>query len=178
MLSDEALYEALLGGNLRAFDTLYERYERHLFAFIRHYVPDRHEAEDVLHEAFLVILRDRAGARSARSLRAWLFQIARHLCLNRDRTRHREARALDRAARGSADQAPHPEQDLEHREAQHALATAVARMPPQLGELFRLRSQGLSYEEIAEVLAVPLGTVKSRMHQMVAHLRKEMADGM
>jgi DNA-directed RNA polymerase specialized sigma24 family protein len=77
MLSDEALYEALLNGDLRAFDTLYERYERHLFGFIRKHLTDVHEAEDVLHETFPAILRDRAGARAARSLRAWLFQVAR-----------------------------------------------------------------------------------------------------
>jgi RNA polymerase sigma-70 factor, ECF subfamily len=178
MLSDEALYEALIGGDLRAFDTLYERYERHLFAFIRHHVPDQQEAEDVFHESFLIIIRNRAGARSARSLRAWLFQIARHLCLNRDRTRRREAQALDKAARGPADAARHPDHELEQIEAQQALSNAIKKMPVQLGEVYRLRSQGLSYEEIAEVLAVPLGTVKSRMHQMVAQLRKEMANGM
>ena len=47
-------------------------------------------------------------------------------------------------------------------------------LPKSLAEVYRLRASGLSYEEMAEVLAVPLGTVKSRMHQMVAELRKEM----
>jgi len=63
---------------------------------------------------------------------------------------------------------------LEARETAAALAAAVERLPKSLAEVYRLRASGLSYEEMAEVLAVPLGTVKSRMHQMVAELRKEM----
>jgi RNA polymerase sigma-70 factor (ECF subfamily) len=174
MLSDEALYEALLNGDLRAFDTLYERYERHLFGFIRKHLMDVHEAEDVLHETFLAVLRDRAGARAARSLRAWLFQVARHLCLNRQRSARRATRALEREARSPGETIHGPERAIEHQQAQNALRDAVAKLPLELGELYSLRTQGMSYSEIADVLGIPLGTVKSRMHQLVRHLREEM----
>ncbi|WP_223645143.1 RNA polymerase sigma factor [Corallococcus sp. EGB] len=79
MPSDEALYEALSGGDLKAFDALYARYERHLFGFTRKHLMDAHAAEDVLHETFMVVIRDRAGGHAAQSFRAWLFQVARHL---------------------------------------------------------------------------------------------------
>jgi RNA polymerase sigma-70 factor (ECF subfamily) len=174
MLSDEALYEALLNGDLRAFDTLYERYERHLFGFIRKHLVDVHEAEDVLHETFMAILRDRAGARAARSLRAWIFQVARHLCLNRQRSARRATRALEKEAHTSDEASPGPERALEDHQAQHALRDAVAKLPIELGELYSLRTQGMSYSEMADVLGIPLGTVKSRMHQLVNHLREEM----
>lgn len=174
MLSDEALYEALLNGDLRAFDTLYERYERHLFGFIRKHLVDVHEAEDVLHETFMAILRDRAGARAARSLRAWIFQVARNLCLNRQRSARRATQALEKEARTSDEMSPGPERALEDHQAQDALRHAVARLPIELGELYSLRTQGMSYSEMADVLGIPLGTVKSRMHQLVNHLREEM----
>lgn len=174
MISDEALYAALLGGDLRAFDSLYERHARPLFGFIRKHLPDEHEAEDVLHETFLAVLRDRAGARAARSLKAWLFQIARHLCLNRQRTQRRATRALAQEALAPPERPPPPEHALEQRQTQQALRVAVARLPLDLAELFELRASGLSYEEMSQVLAVPLGTVKSRMHQMVRQLREEM----
>jgi RNA polymerase sigma-70 factor (ECF subfamily) len=64
---------------------------------------------------------------------------------------------------------------LEAREVAVALDGAVARLPPALAEVYRLRTSGLSYEEIADVLETPLGTVKSRMHEMVRHLREDMA---
>lgn len=176
MLSDEALYERLLGGELSAFDQLYERYERPLFGFIRKHLADAHEAEDVLHETFLALLREREQQRSARSFKAWTYQVARHLCLNRLRSRKRAARAIATLARTPAPPAAdQPERALLQREAAEALHRAVARLPGPLGELYALRAGGLSYAELADVLGVPLGTVKSRMHQLVSRLRQEMS---
>lgn len=172
MRSDEALHEALIGGDAHAFEALYDRYERPLYGFICRHLSDRQAAEDVLHDAFLALLRDKASARRAHSLRAWLFQTARNLCLNRHRSKTREARALQKET-GPGD-AVHPEQRIEAQQTAEALQAAVGRLPLELGELYQLRSSGLSYEEMASVLAIPLGTVKSRMHQLVHRLREEL----
>src|SRR3954462_13867799 len=118
MLSDEALYESLLAGEVSAFDQLYQRYERPLFGFIRGHLADAAEAEDVLHDAFLALLRDRTGARAAVSLRAWLFQVARNLCLNRQRTQKRAGRALETETRSAPLALTGPEDLLAGRERQ------------------------------------------------------------
>jgi RNA polymerase sigma-70 factor (ECF subfamily) len=173
MLSDEALYERLIKGDLAAFDLLYERHARHLFGFVRQQLEDTQEAEDVLHEAFLTLLRERGARSSARSFRAWIYQVARNLCLNRLRSRRRAERALEVVAR-TPESPCCPERALEQREASEALRGAVSKLPASLAELYHLRAAGMSYEELAEVLAVPLGTVKSRMHEMVCRLREEM----
>ncbi|MGI5863694.1 MAG: RNA polymerase sigma factor [Myxococcales bacterium] len=172
MLSDEALYERMVAGELGAFDLLYERYERPLFGFVLKHLSDRAEAEDVLHEAFLGLLRARRieGA----SFRAWLFQVARNLCLNRFRTRTRASRALSVVARDGDETVEAPQQQLERHQAVVALQDAVERLPETLAELYHLRVAGLSYEEMASVVRAPLGTVKSRMHELVARLREEM----
>lgn len=175
MASDEALYERLLDGDVGAFDELYARYERHLFGFILRHMRDRHEAEDVLHEAFMAVLRERDSGRSARSFRAWLYQVTRHLCLNRLRTRRRAERAVELVSKDAPDSLVRPDSALEAHQLAHALERAVQRLPSSLSELYQLRAGGMSYEEISEVLAIPVGTVKSRMHQMVAALREEMA---
>lgn len=174
--SDEALYQRLLEGDLSAFDALYERYERHLFGFLRRQLDDAAEAEDVLHEAFLAVLRERDAGRAARSFRAWLFQVARHLCLNRARTRQRAAKAAEGVAQALATaEAPgHPERALEQRQTADALRAAVGKLPAGLSELYHLRAGGLSYDEAAEVLGIPVGTVKSRMHELVSRLREEL----
>lgn len=173
--SDEELLESLLDGDVRGFDLLHARYERPLFGFIRRHHPQQQEAEDLLHETFLALLRDREGARAATNLKAWLFQVARHLCLNRHRAQRRAAGALaDPAVTRSQGQEQHPERILLGDERQRALRTAVANLPLELAELWHLRVSGLSYEEMASVLAIPVGTVKSRMHGMVHRLREEL----
>ena len=174
--SDEALLEVLLSGDVRGFDLLYERYERLLFGFIRRHHPQQQDAEDVLHETFLALLRDSTGARRAASLRAWLFQVARNLCLNRHRSQRRARQALaDRTGPPVAPvPADHPERALEDAQAQRMLRVALVKLPVELAELYQLRTSGLSYEEIASILAIPIGTVKSRMHAMVSRLREEM----
>lgn len=175
--SDETLYQALLDGDLRAFDALYERYERPLFGFLRRQLSDAAEAEDVLHEAFLTVLKERRAGRTARSFKAWLFQVARHLCLNRVRTRQRASTAAESVSTllEPAELVTHPEAVLEKRQTAEALKAAIARLPAAMGELYHLRAGGLSYEELADVLGVPLGTVKSRMHELVRRLRDEVA---
>ena len=174
MLSDETLYQHLLSGDLTAFDRLYERYERHLFGFLCRQLGDPHEAEDVLHEAFMALLKEKAARRQADSFRAWLFQVARNLCRNRQRTRQRSSKALETEARSPPEPLADPGRALEAAEASVALRQAVTRLPGTLAELFQLRAAGLSYEEMAQVLEVPLGTVKSRMHEMVGRLREEV----
>ena len=178
MLSDEALYEKLLRGDLASFDALYERYERPLFGFIVKLLRDPQTSEDVLHESFMAVLRERDAGRSATSFRAWLYQVARNLCLNRIRSSQRAARALEAVghewAGEQAQQPRDPEHALLQVEATEALRRAIARLPDTLAEMYRLRAGGLSYEELAQVLALPLGTVKSRMHEVVSRLREEM----
>lgn len=171
LLSDEALYERLLGGDMSAFDLLWDRYERPLFGFVLKYLGDRAEAEDVLHEAFMAVLKAR---RRGEHFRAWLFQVARNLCLNRLRSRSRSDRALDIVLRDEPQAADSPQSALEAHQAVTALHQALSRLPAQLAELYHLRVAGLSYEEMAEVVSAPLGTIKSRMHDLVSRLREEM----
>jgi RNA polymerase sigma-70 factor (ECF subfamily) len=173
--SDDALFERLCDGDMAAFDALYARLERPLFGFIRARVGDAHEAEDVLQESFLAVLRERRRRTEVRSVRAWLYQVAQHLCLNRARSRARAGHALEetRHAAPAADR-PLAEQALEEHERVRILARAVEKLPAALAELYHLRASGMSYEEVAAVMGIPIGTVKSRMHDLVKRLREEM----
>jgi RNA polymerase sigma-70 factor, ECF subfamily len=175
MDSDEALFERLVAGDLRAFDRLYDRFERPLFGFILSQLGDPREAEDVLHETFLAVLRERDKHPSIRSFRGWLYRVARNGCLNRMRSRKRAARALSEVtAADTAASAPGPDQELELRERAELLSRAAARLPQALAEVYRLRAAGMSNDEVAVLLGVPVGTVKSRMHEMVKRLRGEV----
>jgi RNA polymerase sigma-70 factor (ECF subfamily) len=173
MDSDEALHERISRGDAQAWRALYERYERPLFGFIASQIRDQAEAEDVLHETFMRLCSHPPS--QPRNLRAWLYEVARNLSKNRLRDGHRRQeheRTLAHAERARPRDA---HTTLENAEEQFALERALDRLPILLSQIYSLRAKGLSYEDIARELDVPLGTVKSRLHQTVAHLKQELA---
>jgi RNA polymerase sigma-70 factor (ECF subfamily) len=178
-LADEQLYARAKEGDMRAFDALYARYEACLFGFIVSQVRDRADAEDLFHEAFVNALKaPLVRFEGAGGFRAWIYRIARNLVINRARRAVRGARAFSEVGRQPEEhgpRAPRPSDDaLADEEMRVALERAVARLPPTLSEVFHLRVSGLRYEEIADVLECPVGTIKSRMNQMVTQLREEL----
>lgn len=176
MESDETLFLRVREGDIAAFDRLYERYERRLFTYVLAMLRDRRDAEEVFHDAFLAALKDAAPTFEDGGFRAWLYRVARNIALNRKRSRDRHDRNVASAEPFVAPSSNKTADRLiEARELDTALLAAVARLPHALGELYHLRADGLSYEQIANVIDVPLGTVKSRMHQMVHALRQELS---
>ena len=175
MRSDEALFEAWVRGDVAAFDQLYARFERPLFGFILGYLKDPAEAEDVLHETFLAVLRQRGTGAGAQSLRAWLYQVARNASLNRLRAAGRAGRTLEAAAREDPAAPAAPDARLEAQQRSQRLDRAVGALPEPMRELYALRARGLSLEDLSHALAVPLGTVKSRLHALVKRLQEELS---
>jgi RNA polymerase sigma-70 factor, ECF subfamily len=172
MDSDEQLYRRVRAGDLGAFDELYARYDARLFGFLRGLLGNREDAEDALHEAFLNTLKSRDVDLDSGGFRTWLFRIARNVAHNRRRSHARGAKA--KASIPETEPAPTAQDRLEARELKAALDDAVQELPPALADVYRLRTSGLSYEEMADVLQAPLGTVKSRMHEMVKQLRERV----
>lgn len=176
--TDESLYHRVRRGDLRAFDVLYARYETRLFGFLCHLVRSPHDAEDLFHETFLSVLRSREVSFDRGSFAAWLYRVARNRALNHLRSGQRGASAMRRL------EAPESPPSAEifliertwERERAAALSAAVAALPDSLSELYRMRTAGLSYDEMAATLQIPLGTVKSRMNQMTTRLRRSMND--
>ncbi|HSO33120.1 MAG TPA: sigma-70 family RNA polymerase sigma factor [Labilithrix sp.] len=182
MDTDEHLFERTRSGDIAAFDVLYERYEVRLFAYLRAISGNRQDAEELLHDAFLAALKAGENGRGeAGAFCGFLYRVARNLAFNRRRAALRHDRMLSSVPdfEAEAEQARpsvgvRADTAIERRELEAALADAVGRLPLALGELYHLRSSGLSYEQIAAVIEAPLGTVKSRMHQMVNVLREEL----
>lgn len=171
---DEELYRRVKDGDLRAFDVLYARHARRLFGFLRSTPLSAADAEDILHESMLATLESAEVSFDQGSFRSWLYRIAHNRVLNRARSQGRGQGALAKLHAVPPERPDAQDDRIAHEERRVALEVAVARLPGSLSDLFRLRSSGLSYEEMAAVLGIPLGTIKSRMNQLVGILRKEL----
>ncbi len=146
---------------------LYDQHGGDLLRYLRGLTGHRQLAEDLLHDTFVQAMRGLEQLRRANSPRAWLFSIARHLGLNALR-RRRTVVSLSETATAAPTTAG-PDAKLER------VREAIARLPAVHREALQLRLHvGLSYEEIAEVLGVPVGTVRSRLHNAVRSLRQQL----
>jgi RNA polymerase sigma-70 factor (ECF subfamily) len=174
MESDESLYARVKQGDLLAFDELYTRYSSRLFGFLRAQLPASSDSEDVFHETMMATLESDEVTFEGASFRTWLFRIARNRVLNRLRSSARGDAANVRLSAGGEPAPPNAEDRVARAQMVDALERAVKRLPSTLSDVYHLRSSGLSYEEMAAVLEIPLGTIKSRMNQMVKVLREEL----
>lgn len=172
----------LQGGDLAAFEALYARYSRPLLNFFHQMCFDRVAAEDYLQETFLRVWRARSGWRPTAKVSTWLFHIAKNLWFNeraklRLRPYHAGKGGEAGAAQweGVADDGRSPGEAVGARETARALVEAVGELPEKLRAVFVMaRYQGLPYAEIASILEIPEGTVKSRMAQAEKLLRERL----
>ena len=179
-MSDEpqaALLEAFVHGDERAFEALFQRFERDVFRWALRIVRDRAAAEDVVVEAFWRAYRSRARFDPGRSFGAWIRRIATNVALDHLRTlRGREqwidVDAHDAAARVAAGVSRQRPESTRAAETRDAMARAFRSLPPKLlvAALLALVEQQ-PYEEIADALDVPVGTVKSRVFRAIRALR-------
>ncbi|MEZ4448509.1 MAG: sigma-70 family RNA polymerase sigma factor [Nannocystaceae bacterium] len=169
--SDEALVVALRGGDLEAFERLYDRYERRLYGYIRRFVAEPSVADDLFQDVFVTVLRDRTYDPARGRFAAWLFMVARNRCLGEQRRqRTRDALAEELEVR----LAPRPA-SFDDAGRVHA---AVAALPEPQRQLILLKQLGeLTYREIAGLLGVAEGTIKSRLHAATAALRRLLTEG-
>lgn len=177
---DERLLEGFLSGDHEAFEALVQRHSRDLFVFVSRFIRNPAAAEDVVQDAFVQVYQSAGGFDLSRRFRPWLYTIAANKARDqlRERVRKREV-SISGAAGGESpeevsyldflsDDDTRPGDAIEAEEEREIVREVVARMPEHLREILVLGYyQRLPYKEIAEILAIPLGTVKSRLHSAV-----------
>jgi RNA polymerase sigma-70 factor, ECF subfamily len=178
-LSDEQLFQRYTDGEADVFRILVQRYEPRIQGFLRKRLNDEERVEDLTQDTFLRIHRARESYDPSRKFSTWIHTIANNLLKNefRNRSRRREttfsdlrpetspaggaARPVEFEARGAD-----PEREAYRSELREAIDTAIERMDEHHRVPFVMREvEDLSYEEIAEAIGIPVGTVKSRLNR-------------
>jgi RNA polymerase sigma-70 factor (ECF subfamily) len=181
-VTDEELLRLHLSGQQGAFESLVRRRGPEVFRFLVRFTGNRALADDVFQETFLQVHLAADRFDLSRRFKPWLFTIAANKARDAMRSRsRRRAAPLDARMGHDSDESTTyvdlleaniqlPIEDLQNQELREAVQKVVLQMPQHLREVLLLSYfQQLPYKEVADVLSVPLGTVKSRLHAAVKH---------
>ncbi len=185
--ADTELMLRVKRGDPRAFGELVERFVRPLASFFHRLGADASTAEDCAQDVFLKLFRTRTAYEPRAKFSTYLFSIARHHWI--DVVRHRaagpttvssDAGGGDEAHGSPADRLVAADTEVDARaradEVGAALRRAVADLSDEQREVFALvQQEGMRYQEIADLLGIPVGTVKSRVHAVMHTLRERLA---
>jgi RNA polymerase sigma-70 factor (ECF subfamily) len=185
-LSDAELLTRYTAGEEAAFREIVSRYKNSLYAFLRQFLNRHDLVEDVFQETFLQLYTSRNSFDTNRPLRPWLFTIAANKAKDALRKWQRTSAVSIGTMADSQDlsfddmlntvtsDSTLPYEELQKDETASLVGQIIADMPENLREILGLAYfQGFSYKQMAEILSIPIGTVKSRLHTAVGRFAKE-----
>ena len=176
-MNERELILLLQEGNEAAFETLVRQYEKKVYTLCRRMCASDEDAQEAAQDAFLAVWRSIGSFRQESSFSTWLYRLATNACIDLLRRNKRNGAggvSLDdeETVLELVDDAPLPQQELEHKETQRMIREGLAALPDDYRSILLLReAEGLSYAEIAQVTQLELGTVKSRINRARALLR-------
>jgi RNA polymerase sigma-70 factor (ECF subfamily) len=186
--TDQEIVALARGGVEAAYRELVRRYERPLFSLLYRMVRDRELAEDLAQETFVKALNAIESYRPEYKFSSWIFKIANNAAIDHLRRReldtlslegspHAETpEAIEATALQIGDRQESPLDEVEARELGGEIEAAIAKLRPEYRSCILLRHvEGRAYEEIAEILGLPLGTVKTYIHRARNELRRELS---
>ena len=174
-LTDEQLMARAKAGNDAAFEELYHRYARRLKGFFFLQLGgDEELSADATHDVFLRAYEARNRYQEGKSVSTWLFTIAYNICRN-----HYRSNAYETQLSATLDAEPISDEQIEVQldaaALDDALAQVLSELPPPLHQLFSLHYQEeLTIPQVAEIVGIPEGTVKSRLHKTMNIIRKKL----
>jgi RNA polymerase sigma-70 factor (ECF subfamily) len=184
--TDAELFARYAAGEETAFREIVSRYKNGLYAFLRHFLNQQDLIEDVFQETFLQLFTSRDSFDTERPLRPWLFTIAANKAKDALRKQQRTPTATIGTLADSQEMSfddvldtltsddTMPYEELEDGEIASQVRQVIADMPENLREILILAYfNKFSYKQMARILSIPIGTVKSRLHTAVARFVKE-----
>jgi RNA polymerase sigma-70 factor, ECF subfamily len=187
-LTDQQVVLLARGGREAAYRELIRRYQRPVFALLFRMVRDRELAEDLSQETFVKALNAIESYRPEFKFSSWIFKIANNAAIDHLRRRELDTLSLDGSPNAETPEAiqatalqigarqESPLDAVEAKELGGAIEAAIGRLRPEYRSCILLRHvEGRAYEEIAEILNLPLGTVKTYIHRARNELRLALA---
>jgi RNA polymerase sigma-70 factor (ECF subfamily) len=180
--TDDYLIGQFQNGDRDAFTHLVHRYKGDVFRFILSKVKDRELASDLTQDVFVKLFKSVDLYQPTAKFRSWLFRMVQNICIDYHR-KHQKASILSLDSKSEAseeltlldqieDESANPERETEFVELQSVIESALDSLSEEQRTAFVLcQYQGMSYREIASVQKVPVGTVKSRIHQALIKVR-------
>lgn len=180
MKDDSQLIDEALAGDSGAFGQLVQKYQDRLFNTVIHVTGSREEAEDVVQDAFVQSFLKLESFQRNSAFYTWLYRIAFNVAISR-RRRRRPTLSVEttREVSGSepVDASEAASDRLERQERASQLQAALAELTEEHRLILVLREmEGLCYERISEILDLPVGTVRSRLHRARTQLRDQLKD--
>lgn len=176
--TDEQMVERALSGDPDAFGEIVRRWERRIFALSFGMLGREEDARDATQETFLAAFRNLRGFRGDAKVSSWLHRIAINQCITRQRrAKVRSETALEdeaekNAAVFAAPAEVSPARAAEHKQVSVAVRKAVSALPADLRQVVVMKEfEELTFQEISDVLGVPLSTVKSRLYTALRQLQ-------
>lgn len=180
MKDDALLIDETLQGDSAAFGQLVSRYQDRLYNSLVHLLGSADGAQDAVQDAFVQAYVKLESFERASTFYTWLYRIAFNMAISR-RRRQRPTASIEQArelvGEEPADRTPAPGERLEQQERAAQVRAALDRLSPEHRSILVLREiEGCAYEQIAEVLDVPVGTIRSRLHRARQQLREQLKD--
>jgi RNA polymerase sigma-70 factor, ECF subfamily len=187
--TDGDLVRRFKSGDREAFAEIVERYQHRVFTHCVRWLGDRAVAEEVAQDVFLALFRGLMDFRGESSLSTFIFRVVVNHCKNKRLYHHRRAHDRHESLDGNpgndpdqppprqiADEGPGTDRGVHRSEAERILEQALGRIDDSQRAILLLRDvEDLPYEEIADILALPKGTVKSRLHRARAELARVLS---
>ena len=176
---DARLIDLVLTGDSAAFSLLVCRYQDRLFTALVHIASSRDEAEDVAQEAFIQAYLKLASFERQSSFYTWLYRIAFNTAISRRRRKRVETsieQSKEAVGDEPADRGERPQDRLMREERVDLIRRALGELSEEHRAILVLREmEGCDYEEISQILDLPVGTVRSRLHRARLQLKEQLA---